>query len=155
MKQTVVLEPALPRGAAGWPWRPKVAALRVTLEVGEGGAVSVVGDNLEEVLRSFDERTGHAVLGAWEEGFARHVDLMSASEYAKLGGRREELAAFRGRFRAWVHEEARARLFQGVPTDVVAAYARQGRWPPAPRVVATNEPPSRELWGVLRRRRAP
>ena len=136
MEQTVMLKPTLPRGPAWWPWRQKVPAIRVTFEVGEEGAVSVVDDNLHEVLRPFDERAGYAVLGAWEDLFACHVDRTSAAEYVGLRSRPVPLATFRERFRAWVHEEARSRLFQGVPADVIEAYAEQRQLPPAPRVVA-------------------
>jgi hypothetical protein len=120
---------------------PRVKDLHVVIDEDESGAFNVVADNLDEVLDPYRADRGYAVLGPWEDDYAYRIDcrvesgLAAAGNYMGLGSRPAALAAFRARFRAWVHEEAKAKIYAGVPEDVVRAARAKGVKLLTPRIV--------------------
>ena len=120
---------------------PQVKDLHVVIDEDDDGEFTVIADNLDEVLDPYRADQGYAALGPWEDDYAYRIDcrveggLADALSYMGLGSKPEALAAFRARFRAWVHEEAKAKIYAGVPEDVVRAARAKGVNLLTPRIV--------------------
>lgn len=77
---------------------PQINDLHVVINEDDSREFNVVADSLDEVLDPYRADQGYAVLGTWEDDYARHIDCRVeggpaiAADYMRISSKLEALA---------------------------------------------------------------